>query len=236
LEGDAGLTIFETKLEEWIAKQKAEEANPRRREFLNKELGHGTIEFLKLIWFPTIGNFEHLYAEWEVRDLHKGYRYLDLAYMPGGAKGCIEVHGYRSHARDIEVWRFKDLCLKQGLMGLDDWLFMPLAYLSIQEEPELCKQMVLSFVGKFVSMPVASDLDWAEVETLRFARRLLRPFTWEQIAAHLRLSERHTRRILVQLVDMQYLVVVGGKQRYRAYQLAEVAEVPGTNRLGGSMR
>ena len=121
-------------------------------------------------------------------------------------------------------------------MGFDDWLFMPLAYLSIQEDPELCKQMVLSFVGKFISMPVASDLDWAEAETLRFARRLLRPFTWEELAAHLRRSERHIRRILRQLIEKHYLVVVGGRQRYRAYQLAELAEMPGANRLGGSVR
>jgi hypothetical protein len=226
------LAIFETKLEEWIAKQIAEEANPRRREFLQKGLGHGTLEFLKLVWFPVIGNFEHLHAEWEVQDLHKGYRYLDLVYMPGGAKGCVEVHGYRSHARDIEVWRFKDLCMKQALMGFDDWLFMPLAYLSIPEDPELCKQMVLSFVGKFVCMPIAGDLDWAEAETLRYARRLLRPFTWEELAAHLRRSERHTRRILVQLVEKHYLAVVGGRLRYRTYQLPEVASLSSASGRG----
>ena len=58
--------------------------NHRRRELLEKGLGHGTIEFLRCIWFPAIGNFNHLYPEWEVRDFNNGYRYLDLAYMPEG--------------------------------------------------------------------------------------------------------------------------------------------------------
>jgi hypothetical protein len=35
-----------------------------------------------------------LSPEYEVRDLNNRYRYLDLAYMPGGVKGCIEIHDY----------------------------------------------------------------------------------------------------------------------------------------------
>jgi len=97
---------FETKMNEWLHDQLTAEKNLRRRELLQKEIGHGTKEFLRTIWYPAVGNFNHLYAEWEVRDYGNRYRYLDLAYMPGGAKGCIEIHGYRSHARDIEAWRF----------------------------------------------------------------------------------------------------------------------------------
>jgi hypothetical protein len=220
--GGIVLSVLDIKIEEWISKQIAEELNPRRRELLKKGLGHGTLEFLRTIWYPIIGSLEHLYPEWEVRDLNNGYRYLDLSYMPGGAKGCIEIHGYRSHARDIEAWRFKDLCMKQALLGLDDWLFLPIAYLSIKEEPEVCKQLVLSFVGKFVSMPIMTKLGWAEAETLRFARRLLRPFTPRELSAHLQLSDRQTRRLLQKLVDMNLLMIIDGKQRYRTYQLTDM--------------
>jgi hypothetical protein len=187
-----------------------------------KGLGHGTLEFLKAIWLPTIGNLEHLYPEWEVRDLNNGYRYLDLAYRPCGAKGCIEIQGYRSHARDIEAWRFKDLCMKQALLGLDDWLFLPIAYLSIKEEPEVCRQLVLSFVGKFVGMPITMKLGPAEVETIRFARRLLRPFTSAELSMHLQRSERQIRRTLHTLIDMNLLEIVNGKQRYRTYRLTNL--------------
>ncbi len=93
---------------------------------LEKGLGHGTIEFLKTIWYPAVGNFNHLFPEWEVRDFGNRYRYLDLAYRPSGSKGCIEIHGYRSHARDIEAWRFKDLCMKQAYLCLDEWMFLPI--------------------------------------------------------------------------------------------------------------
>lgn len=145
------MRVFNDAYEEWMAKQIAEEKSPRRKEFLRKGLGHGITEYLRFIWFPAIGNFDHLHAEYEVRDFNNGYRYLDLAFMPGDAKGCIEVQDFRSHARDIEASRFKDLCMKQALLALDDWVFLPIAYLSIKEDPGVCKQLTLSFVGKFLS-------------------------------------------------------------------------------------
>ncbi|WP_276354327.1 transcriptional regulator [Cohnella caldifontis] len=225
---------FESLYEDWLRKQIEQDNNPRRRELLRKGLGHATVEYLRTCWHPTIGNLDHLYPEWEVRDFSGRLRYLDIAYLPGGVlylpsgaayhpaegKGCVEIQGFRSHARDIEAARFKDLCMKQAMLALDDWLFLPVAYLSIVEDPELCRQQVLSFVGKFHSTTVPSGLGWAEAETLRFARRLLRPFTPGELALHLRISDRHTRRVLHELVERSALVVAGGKQRYRIYQIA----------------
>lgn len=211
--------MFERKYDEWMNGLLAEPLHPRRRELLEKGLGHGTIEFLRCIWFPVIGNFNHLHPEWEVRDFNNGYRYLDLAYMPGGVKGGIEIQGFGPHARDLDVKRFKDLCMRHSLLALDGWIFLPIAYLSIKEEPKQCQQLILSFVGKFLSTDVHGDLDWAEAETLRFARRLLRPITPTELAVHLQLSDRHTRRTLHGLVEKQILVVVGGRQRFRSYQL-----------------
>ncbi|NQX62619.1 transcriptional regulator [Paenibacillus qinlingensis] len=214
---------FEEKYNEWMQEMIAHagtgNVNHRRLELLEKGLGHGTIEFLRCIWFPAIGNFNHLYPEWEVRDFNNGYRYLDLAYMPGGVKGGIEIQGFGSHARDLDVKRFKDLCMRHSLLTLDGWTFMPIAYLSIKEDPKQCQQLILSFVGRFLSADVSASLDWAEAEVVRFARRLLRPITPIEIAEHLRLSDRHARRVLHQLVEKQLLTVVGGRQRYRTFQL-----------------
>lgn len=212
------MSLFNQAYETWMQKQIDQERNSRRRELLSKGLGHGTVEFLRSIWFPTIQHFDHLYPEYEVRDLNNRIRYLDLAYLPGGDKGCIEIHGFGSHARDIDTGRFKDLCMKQALLVLDDWCFLPVAYLSIRDDPEVCKQLVLAFVGKFLSTDVPAKLNWIEAETLRFAKRLMRPFTPKELAMHLRYSEQHVRVVLRNLVNKQYLVVASGKQRYRTYR------------------
>lgn len=209
------MDMYTNMYEEWLQKHIADESNPRRRELLEKGLTHSTAEFLRSCWYPAVGNLDHLYPEWEVRDLHNSMRYLDLAYMPGGAKGCIEIQDFRSHARDIGVTRFKDLCKKHSMLALDNWTLLSIAYLSIVDEPEYCKQLVLAFIGKFVSTPVLSDLVWAEAETVRFARRLQHPFSAPELAVHLRLSDRHTRRILHGLVDRNLLAEISGNQRYR---------------------
>lgn len=210
---------FELKYEEWLGQQIVQEKNPRRRELLEKGLGHGTVEFLRSVWFPTVGHFDHLYPEWEVRDFNSGYRYVDLAYMPGGVKGGIEIQGYGSHARDLDVKRFKDLCWRHSLMALDEWIFLPIAYPSIKEEPWRCQQLVLAFVGKFLSMNAPSSLDAFEAEAIRFTRRLLRPFTPSELAEHLRVTDRHARRILTRLVEKEMIGVASGKLRYRTFSL-----------------
>lgn len=194
--------------------------NYRRRELLNKGLGHGTLEFLRSVWFPVTRNFDHLYPEWEVRDFNNGYRYLDIAYMPDSSvKGGIEIQGYGPHARDLDVRRFKDLCWRHCLLTLDDWIFLPIAYPSITDEPKRCQQLVLSFIGKFIATDVPKQLNWLESEAIRYARRHLRPFTASELASHLRITSQHARRILHKLVEFQLLFVISGKQRYRTYGL-----------------
>lgn len=216
---DLFILLFEQKFEQWIQANLLEEKNHRRRELLEKGLGHGTIEFLRKIWFPTVGNFDDLYPEWEVRDFNNRYRYLDLAYMPGGMQGGIEIQGYGPHARDIDVSRFKDLCWRHSLLALDGWTLLPIAYLSIKEEPNKCKQLILAFIGKFISLDAPARLSWSEAETLRFARRELRPITPIQIAEHLRVSVHYARKILRKLVDLQFMQVTNGKKRYRSFEI-----------------
>lgn len=211
---------FDEAFEEWIQSMINHEENHRRRELLVNGLGHGTVQFLRSVWYPAVGSFKHLYPEWEVQDFHNGYRYLDLAYMPGGeAKGGIEIQGYGPHARDLDVRRFKDLCWRHCLLALDSWLFLPIAYLSIVEEPKRCQQLVLSFIGKFTATDAPESLSWLEAETIRFARRVLRPFMPSELAAHLRISDQYARRLLLKMVDRQLLIVASGKQRYRTFAL-----------------
>ncbi|MGO4542381.1 transcriptional regulator [Paenibacillus sp. 2TAB19] len=213
------MTRFQLKYDQWLQANIEAESNPRRKELLCKGLGHGTVEFLRYVWLPAVGNFDHLFPEWEVRDFGSGYRYLDLAYMPGGAKGGIEIQGYGSHARDLDVRRFKDLCRRHSLLSLDGWTFLSIAYPSIMDEPQQCQQLVLAFIGKFISTNVASELNWLEAETLRFARRLLRPFTPAELTAHLRVTVRHARRILNSLVELQLIIIANGQRRSKTFMI-----------------
>ncbi|MEK4363841.1 transcriptional regulator [Paenibacillus sp. FSL M8-0212] len=211
---------FDEAYEVWIRSLLEKETNPRVLSRLENGLEHGTLEFLRSVWFPVMKNFNHLQPEWEVRDFHNGYRYLDLAYLPGnGVKGGIEIQGYGPHARDLDVRRFKDLCWRHCLLTLEDWIFLPIAYLSIKDEPKRCQQLVLSFMGKFIATDVPTSLNWLEAETVRYARRIIRPFAPSELATHLRITDQHARRVLHSLIDQHVLHVASGAQRYRTYIL-----------------
>lgn len=214
---------FEQAYEGWIAQQLNSEQNPRRKERLGEGLGYGTVEFLRRVWFPAIGNLSDLHAEWEVRDFGNGYRYLDLAYMPSGAKGAIEIQGYGSHARDLDVRRFKDLCRRHCLLALDGWTFLPVAFPSITDEPKQCQQLALAFAGRFIASDVPAGLTWLEAETLRLARRVQRPFSASELSAHLKVSARTVRRVMQRLVALGLLEPAGGAKRIRSYRLPEPA-------------
>lgn len=202
-----------------VASKSFRSEQPLKKRIIGEGLGHGTVEFLRSVWFPVVGNFDHLLAEWEVCDFSNGYRYLDLAYMPGGVKGGIEIQGYASHARDLDTKRFKDLCHRHCLLALDGWTFLPIAYVSITDEPHQCRQLVLSFIGKFIATDVPSQLSWLEAETVRFARRLLCPIAPLELAGHLRICDKSARRLLHRLVEMQLLYIASSKERVRTYKL-----------------
>ncbi|MCP1186721.1 transcriptional regulator [Paenibacillus sp. 1781tsa1] len=211
---------FDEAYEVWMHSLLEKETNPRVRSRIENGLEHGTLEFLRSVWFPVMKNLNHLQPEWEVRDFHNGYRYLDLAYMPGnGVKGGIEIQGYGPHARDLDVRRFKDLCWRHCLLTLDDWIFLPIAYLSIKDEPKRCQQLVLSYMGKFMATDVPPVLNWLEAETVRYAIRIIRPFAPSELATHLRITDQHARRVLHSLIDQEVLHVASGTQRYRTYIL-----------------
>lgn len=213
---------FEQAYRKWLDEQIEKEANVRRLELLKRGLGHGTVEFMRQIWFPAVGNLDDLHAEWEVRDYHGGYRYIDLAYRPHLFKGAIEIQGYGSHARDLDTRRFKDLCWRHSLLSLDGWTLLPVAYLSIVEEPERCRQLMLAFLGRFLSYDASSgELSWLEEETIRYARRRLVAFGAAELARHLRVTDRHARSILGALVKGERMAVASGSQRYRTYRLLD---------------
>ena len=82
-------------------------------------------------------------------------------------------------------------------MTLDGWTFIEIPYLSIQEEPSRCRQLVLAFIGKFTSLDAPSELSALEAETLRYARRAIHPFQSHDLAKYLRITERHANRLLI---------------------------------------
>ncbi|MNC32914.1 hypothetical protein D3C75_812910 [compost metagenome] len=87
-------------------------------------------------------------------------------------------------------------------------------------QPSLTRIKVVSFICKFIATDVTSTLTCLGAESLRFARRLLRALAPSELAQHPKVSDRHARRILHELVQLKLLdIASGGQQRNRTYQL-----------------
>lgn len=57
---------FDEAYKEWIKSLIVKETNLRVRSRIEHGLEHGTLEFLRSVWFPVMKNFNHLHPEWEV--------------------------------------------------------------------------------------------------------------------------------------------------------------------------
>lgn len=213
------VSSFDEAYEVWLNSILLNETNPRRSELLKDGLGHSSVEFLRNVWYPIVGHFDHLYPEWEVRDLNNHYRYIDFAYLPGGKKVGIEIQGFGPHARDLDTRRFIDLCKRDFALALDGWRLFPIAYLSIKNEPKFCQQIILSLIGRLVSMDVPEELSFLEAEIIRLARRQFRPITPSEVAEHLKINVRYARRIMRELSQKQILTITSGNTRARTYRL-----------------
>ena len=68
-------------------------------------------------------------------------------------------------------------------------------------------------------METPSVLPGLEGETVRYARRLLRPFTPHELAQHLGVTDHWARKLLHKLTDSEHLQVTNGNLRNRSYRL-----------------
>lgn len=61
--------------------------------------GHGHAEklFLEQVWWPAVGRFDFLHAEYPISDFKDGDRYLDFAYIRGTHVKNVCVRIYTSY-------------------------------------------------------------------------------------------------------------------------------------------
>ncbi|MUT66887.1 DUF559 domain-containing protein [Paenibacillus sp. NEAU-GSW1] len=208
-------------------KQRSGEALRRLKE------GHAHAEkrFLEKVWWPAIGHFNHLHAEYEIYDFRNGARYIDFAYVRPPYKVGIEIDGYGAHSRDIDRRKFADDRFRQNELVLDGWQVLRFSYDAIEDQSKRCQQHIQQILGKLSgkSSELLKDLDLSmrHREMIRIAIRAPQPITPAEAAAKLRCSDKQARVILKALTDQNLLIPASGAKRIRSYrvhpQLSEAA-------------
>lgn len=165
---------FCTAYEEWLHNQLKERQGEARRRL---EEGHSMAEwlFLEKVWWPAVGHFHGLIAEYELRDFRDGVRFVDFAYLVGGGapKVCLEVDGFGPHWRDITRRQFADQWMRQNHLVLDGWKVLRFAYDDLNERPRQCQQIIHQLLGT-VSAEAGGDGGSADMEMAPLEREILR--------------------------------------------------------------
>ncbi|MGG1552092.1 DUF559 domain-containing protein [Paenibacillus ferrarius] len=184
--------------------------------------GHGHAEklFLEQVWWPAIGRFDDLQAEYEVSDFKDGVRYLDFAYVRGNYRVCIEIDGYGAHHRELNRWQFADQLTRQNHLILDGWKILRFAYDDIREKPRRCQQLILQMMGSwFGEGQGRMKLSLEQKEILRIASQSSEPLVPVAVAERLGVSRIHAGKLLRSLVELGLLQPASGSRRIRSYAL-----------------
>ncbi|WP_220471170.1 DNA-binding response regulator [Cohnella cholangitidis] len=211
--------MFEKHHELWMVSQrKARRGESLRR--LNE--GHAFVEkrFLEEVWWPAIGNFEFLYAEYEVPNTRNSSYYLDFAYIRSPYRIDFEVDDFSSHAKNITRRGFDYELDRHNQLMHDDWRIYRYSLDAIKERPLQCRQSLLQIMGKLYSgiYQESPKLTLKQREIMRLANRSERSFTPEEACSQLGLGNRHIRNLLHELVSLGLLEVAAGSIRARSYR------------------
>ncbi|WP_281884704.1 DNA-binding response regulator [Paenibacillus sp. YYML68] len=208
--------VYEAFMKEQVLK-----ATGDRKRRLADGLGHAERLFLEQVWWPAVGHFDYLHAEYEVRDFKDGRRYVDFAYLRPPYKVCIELDGYGPHCREITRAQFADQLIRQNHLVLDQWIVFRFAYDEIKEKPRQCQQTILQLMGNWYGdfKHVECDINYKEREVLRFAAQKLGVVSPVELSKHMGVSTRVVRELLHALCKKELLVPLSGVSRIRSYGL-----------------
>jgi very-short-patch-repair endonuclease len=212
--------MFDEQHEQWLAGQrKTRKGEALRR--LNE--GHGRSEklFAQEVWWPAIGNFDFLHAEYEVTNFRDGNYYLDHAYVRPTHLIDWEIDDFSSHAKNMDRRGFDYERDRQNNLVLDGWKVFRFPLDKIKERPRQCQQFVLQVMGSLYGGNTgdAPTLSLKQREIMRLALRLQRPFTPMEVCVQLGIGNRHARDQLHDLVRINLLEIAGGHERARSYRV-----------------
>lgn len=206
-------------VQEHLAKRQGE-----RRNRLERGHAHAEVLFLRNVWWPLRGNFQHLHPEFEVLDW-KGYPYYaNFAWLPGYIKLIIEIKGYNSHIRNMDRTKFCNELNRETFLFAMGFHIISFAYDDVERRPELCRNLLRMVLSKYLHAPDSISVPiLAEKEVIRLAIQSARPLRPIEIRQHLSMDYRTTNRILSNLCAKGWLRRIYGPhgQRVMKYELVK---------------
>ncbi len=223
---------FETEHDVWYAAARRGRTRRAKEELAN---GHGAGQrlFLRNVWWPAFGMFEHLHPQYEVPGEGGAACRLDFAYLRPPFRLGIEVVDAARRAKGPPP---------SERLAADFWIVLRFPIDDVKNDPMRCRRSLIEAIDRLYrdrtsstsSVPndascassaqnatSAARLTASEKETVRLAARSVRPTTPSDVMRALQVSDKTARGLLRSLVDKRLLRPAGaGLRRIRAYEPA----------------
>ncbi|MEF3304738.1 hypothetical protein [Paenibacillus sp. GYB003] len=175
---------FEEAHEAFITRH-LEKRTGERRGRLERGHRHGESLFLSNVWWPLLGNLEHLHPEYEVLDWRGRSYFADFAWLPGHVKLLFEIKGFASHVRDMDRQSYCRELNRETFLHALGFHVVSFAYDDVEQRPELCMMLLRLVLNRYQpsSAPVSRAI-LAEKEIVRLAIRLAGPIRPKDVEHH----------------------------------------------------
>jgi hypothetical protein len=199
-----------------------ERRSGERKGRLERGHHHGEALFLKNVWYPLHGHFDHLHPEYEVLDWRGRSYFGDFAYLPGNLKFIIEIKVFGPHVQEMDRKRYCDELNREVFLQALGFRVVSFSYDDVAQRPDVCITLLRMLFSRYqpLLLPV-SRTSLAEKEVVRLALQLARPIRPMDVKEHFDVNYRTAMRLLQGLCakELLYPVVSGRGIKVRHYQL-----------------
>jgi hypothetical protein len=195
------LVGFEVMHEQWLMSHLRRRSGERKSR-LERGHGHGERLFLKRVWWPLFGQFDHLHPEYEVADWRGQPYFVDFAWIRGTCKFAFEIKGYGPHVQHADRTRYRRELNRETFLQTLGFRVVSIPYDDLEESLETTKFLLKSLLAPYLASEGISRLTLVEREVLKFSMLAGRPVRPADIVRELSINHRTAVKVLKRLCDM----------------------------------
>lgn len=214
---------FEQAHQRWLTEHLMRRSGERKGR-LERGHQHGEKLFLEKVWWPVVGNFDHLHPEYEIRDWKRRSYFVDFAWLPGHVKVAFEIKGYGPHVRDMDRIRYCEELNREIYLQSMGFRVVSFPYDDVERHSELCTALLRMFLSRYQPRPASVRDEFRHPyakQIVLLAFQLAGPIRPMDVKKHLRINFRTAVRYLRLLCRMGWLqpVYSGHGNRVMKYEL-----------------
>ncbi|CAM3486723.1 hypothetical protein [Marinicrinis lubricantis] len=191
-----------------------------RRSRLQRGHGHGERLFLKRVWWPLFGNFEHLHPEYEIVDWRGRPYFIDFVWSCGSFRFALEIKGYGPHVQNTDRIRYRRELNREIYLQSLGYRIVSIPYDELEENADVTIFLLRSLFAPYLSAQAESEHTFMEREVMRLAMRQTKSIRPIDLVREFEINKRTAVKVLQQLCDKGKLrpLVSGESGRVTRYE------------------